>query len=640
MDPAVAELCSFCNGLLPLKEESSQGRAHHPTLGLLENSSLKCSVCKVMLGDWSLEKSRKRWPAIDKLEYDSIAIKVKLREIQASRGLSWAMLEVHLDARGFNFLDPFSISTCNKNSISAALPIWKAATTSIPEKAWLQDCELQHERCKPLAGDMPKRLIDVGSRGGLPPRLVKSHCLQEQCTPNIRYATLSYCWGGAKFCTTKKKVESYEQEIPYELLPSTLQDAITLARHLDIRYIWIDALCIVQDDDIEWGIEASKMRDIYSGSSITIAASDAANGSMGCFPLKPDDDCSLNHPSAFVTVKNSGDGDGIIIRVQPSDIRALAGESVLNTRGWVLQEMVLSNRTVHCMKSGLYWECRSECRTEIGISFDRSTSKNSSIPILRDDPQNEANRTWWKWIESYSRRRFSFPRDRLPALSGIVRHYQRATKDTLVLGLWERSFNQDLLWMRIDKLVEGVDPTSNYLSNIPSWTWLSCPHEVWFDFPNYRTGSNEDRLHEIRDHIKLVEWAVDWTSEPLISDVKFTRLILDGPTAEFVLSVSSKGKDHNPPYFDVGDEKPDFQKGPFPWRCAGQFDDKLRTPPTKYLCMLVRSRIYNDKASMRETFLILEPCSDSSVYRRIGIGIFIGESPNFDSTARRTLSLV
>ena len=389
-------------------------------------------------------------------------------------------------------------------------------------KGWLHDCELKHDRCKPPVGQMPKRLIDVGRLGGAPPRVVMSRDLQKQYTPPIRYTTLSYCWGNSNFCTTKENETSHKQELYYELLPQTLQDAITVTRQLDIPYIWIDALCIMQDDHAEWEVESSQMRDVYSGSSLTIAASDAADGSMGCFPPSFDDDGSLNIPGIFLTISNNGDEEEFFVRVQPQDTRTLAEEVVLNTRGWVLQEMVLSNRIVHCMKSGLYWECRSTCRTETGVQFDRSTVKNKSVAILPHDAQKGTNKTWWNWMESYSRRHFTFPRDRLPALAGIVRYYQAATKDIPILGLWESSFHQDLLWMRVEKLIDGVEPSPNYISNVPSWTWLSCPHEVWLDFPMDRA---KDKLYGIQDHIKLVEWAVDWTSEPLTSGIKPTRLI-------------------------------------------------------------------------------------------------------------------
>lgn len=527
-------------------------------------------------------------------------------------------------------------------AISAGQPIWRATTTSIPDKiltlkSWLHDCELKHQRCRPLVSYMPKRLIDVGSCDGSPPRLVMSEDLYNQDT---RYATLSYCWGNANFCTTKENENLHKQEIPLQLLPRTLQDALSLTRSLGIQFLWIDALCIVQDNYAEWKIEASRMQNIYSGSRITIAATDAADSSIGCFfpnLSKPD------KASIFSTITNTGRNMGAIVRVQPHDIRTTAEASVLNTRGWVLQELVLSHRTVHCMRSGLYWECRSECRTETGLVFDRLVTHQSSVPILAYNSIIGANKIWWKWIESYSRRHFSFPKDRLPALCGIIHHYQRATNDVPILGLWERSFPQDLLWMRIKTLTEMVDPTPQ-LSNIPSWTWLSCPYEVCFDFWDFYNTDKEDLCKEIQihDHVTLIEWAVAWISEPLVSDVKSSRIVLEGPIQENILSVAPKGKVNNPTYLDVNNEKPDFRKSPFPWRCSGQFDNGPRMSPSQYLCLLLRSveYKYKEKAYIMEKFLIMESCSGTDVYRRVGLGRFSGESRNFDLSVRRTLNII
>ena len=487
---------------------------------------------------------------------------------------------------------------------------------------------------------MPKRLIDVGTPGTQHPRLVMSEDLHGQ---DIRYAALSYCWGKAKFRTTKENEASHKQEIPFELLPSVLQDALELTRELHIRFLWIDALCIVQDDLVEWRVEAARMQDIYSGSAITLAATDAADSALGLFSSNSSAACNPDKNGVFVTVSNVGDALGTIVRVQPRDIRASAEESVLNTRGWVLQEMVLSHRTVHCMRSGLHWECRSEWRTETGVVFDRAAMHHSSMPILPHSIQTGVNKTWWKWMESYSRRSFTIPTDRLPAMSGIVRHYQMATKDVPVLGLWESTLHQDLLWMRIDKVSDEADPTPNHLSNIPSWTWLSCPYDISFDFWNAR--EDEEKRSDTHDHLNLVDWAVDWTAKPFVSDVKSTRLLVNGPVREIVLSIAPKGKDFNPPYLDADNEKPDFDFKRFPWRYAGQFDVKRPTSPTRYLCLLVRSRVYKDEesikyeAAIRETYLILEACSDSDSYRRVGIGNFMGGSSDFDLTNRRTLSL-
>jgi hypothetical protein len=194
--------------------------------------------------------------------------------------------------------------------------------------------------------------------------------------------------------------------------------------------------------------------------------------------------------------------------------------------------------------------------------------------------------------------------------------------------------------MRVAQVAEKVDnPTKHHLSNIPSWTWLSCPYKVSYDFWN-PFGDEDEHYQNIHDHVNLVEWAVVWTSEPLVSEVKSSRLILEGPTKEIVLSVAPSGKDYNPTYLDVDNEKPDFGKQPFPWRCSGQFDSGPRMSPTQYLCLLLRSKNCSDRAYINETFLILEPSSGTNIYRRVGIANFIGERQSFDLTVRRTIFLV
>jgi hypothetical protein len=522
-------------------------------------------------------------------------------------------------------------------AINAHQLIWKRATTSTADristaKSWLHDCSLNHQRCKPGVTQLPKRLIDVGSLNGRSPRLIISEDLHSL---NIEYATLSYCWGSANFCTTRENEDLYSTEIPYHLLPATLQDALTLTRHLHIPFLWIDALCIVQDDLAEWEIEASRMQDIYCGSSLTIAASDAADGSEGCFP----DDTSIERESskrnAFLAVSNIRDGSEIIVRVQTGDVREYAADSVLNTRGWVLQEMVLSHRVLHLMRSGLYWDCRCECRTETGLVFDQSKRDYARIPVLPNDIQIRTNRSWWKWMQSYSRRRFSFPEDRLPALSGLIRHYQKVTKDVPILGLWEHSLCRDLLWERVTRLAEGAERTPDHLANIPSWTWLSCPYEVRFSDWS-QLGVHEDY------HVRTIEWAVVWTSEPLTSTVKSTRLVLDGPVQEIVLSVApNQPESQISPSLVTDEEKPDVGQRQFTSRCSGQFDDGPRSSPAQYLCLLVRSLVCKngDTETTRETFLILEPCLGTNSYRRVGLGNFniLGRNRTFDLAVTRTL---
>ncbi|TVY24889.1 hypothetical protein LHYA1_G005845 [Lachnellula hyalina] len=316
------------------------------------------------------------------------------------------------------------------------------------------------------------------------------------------------------------------------------------------------------------------MRDFYSGSSLTIAASDAVDGYTGCFPASFDDNGGLDPPGIFFTTSNIRDGGGSIVRFQSADIRRLTEDVVLNTRGWVLQEMVLSNRIVHCMKSGLYWQCRCAFQTETGLKLDRSAVNENSLAILPHDAQirTETSKIWWNWMENYTRRHFTYPIDRLPALTGITRHYQVATKDVPILGLWESTFSQDLLWRR-DTMIppDEFEPIPNPIRNAPSWTWLSFPHQISFKY------LDRDSDGEIQHHIELLDWAVNWDSEPLTSGINSTRLILNGPVRQCVLSDIRKRTVFDTPFFDLGGEEDQAPKS------AGDFDGEVRSIPTKYL---------------------------------------------------------
>ncbi|KAL3292715.1 HET-domain-containing protein, partial [Colletotrichum asianum] len=142
-------------------------------------------------------------------------------------------------------------------------------------KAWLETCERDaHRECQPIEGLLPTRLIDVGLQTGIL-RLVHSDSLDER-EGRVRYATLSHCWGlpgvQGRLKTTRQTVEAFCQEIPERSLPKTFRDAIRITKSLEIPYLWIDSLCILQDDPDEWQREASRMKDVYSGGVVTISA--------------------------------------------------------------------------------------------------------------------------------------------------------------------------------------------------------------------------------------------------------------------------------------------------------------------------------------------------------------------------------
>ena len=121
---------------------------------------------------------------------------------------------------------------------------------------------------------------------------------------------------------------------------------------------------MVQDDLIKWQKEASKMEGIYSGSSLIIAATDAADSSGGCL-LNADvhsiteynnttDDIAGLESDAFFSTRLPESNRDTLVRMEPGAVRESTRNAILKTRRWVLQELVLSTRTVHCMRKELY----------------------------------------------------------------------------------------------------------------------------------------------------------------------------------------------------------------------------------------------------------------------------------------------
>ncbi|KAE9381644.1 HET-domain-containing protein [Stipitochalara longipes BDJ] len=151
--------------------------------------------------------------------------------------------------------------------------------------SWIKQCNSYHPKCTHLwvkqSPYLPTRLIDVGTLDGL----VKPHLwIPENGHKHIPYITLSYRWGKAPtVLLTQASLPKFCEEIPLQLLPQTNQDAIKITRFLGIRYLWVDAICIIQDLETDWQIESENMGNIYHNSYCTISASMAATGERGCF---------------------------------------------------------------------------------------------------------------------------------------------------------------------------------------------------------------------------------------------------------------------------------------------------------------------------------------------------------------------
>lgn len=221
---------------------------------------------------------------------------------------------------------------------------------------WLDQCEnpqsQSHHACchhridvAAKSSPLPTRVLKI--RG---PQSVRLHTTAPGQSTHGLYACLSYCWGNSKFIrTTSSNVEKHQSEVPWRSLPKTFQEALELTARLGLYFLWIDSLCVIQDDPDDWRHESAKMASIYTNSYITLAAAKSSNPiagllGMNCYRKIAEIPNQQGPPSNFFA--------GI-------DTELMASSLPLLERAWVFQERVLSPRVVYLCAEREYWECKS-----------------------------------------------------------------------------------------------------------------------------------------------------------------------------------------------------------------------------------------------------------------------------------------
>ncbi|TVY64360.1 hypothetical protein LSUE1_G009325 [Lachnellula suecica] len=149
-------------------------------------------------------------------------------------------------------------------------------------KGWINQCD-KHESCCSMAFDFyPTRLLDLSSRGLIS---VVDGAKPHQHT---KYAALSYSWGeGNHTKLLRSNYNFFKRGVDVNTLSQTLKDAIRVTKALGLPYLWVDALCIIQDDHEDWSREAPLMHGVYRGSYINISATASADVSEGLFSIRP-----------------------------------------------------------------------------------------------------------------------------------------------------------------------------------------------------------------------------------------------------------------------------------------------------------------------------------------------------------------
>jgi hypothetical protein len=259
----------------------------------------------------------------------------------------------------------------------------------------------------------------------------------------------------------KSNYKDFMQEVPWDKLTKTFQHAILATRKFGFNYIWIDSLCIIQDDDSDWSTESSRMASVYKNSMLNIAATAGSDGNCGLFFKQDYRDLwvpSLRLPKSSKTLYFHGDFFEPVSR------------SALLTRGWIVQERWLSPRTLHFTRDKLRWECgqglASETSPEIRPRYISDEVKDYSLL----EGLNMSHNLWNRIVQTYSSCYLSEERDRLVALSGIAKDIYEKTQDEYLAGLWRSSLPTDLVWRALHSTQE---PTRTKCYRAPTWSWAS-----------------------------------------------------------------------------------------------------------------------------------------------------------------------
>jgi len=406
---------------------------------------------------------------------------------------------------------------------------------------------------------LPSRYVEV---------LGKDHIrLAETKNQRGAYITLSHRWEGkktGKCSTTTNNYDTRLHNIPITGLTKTFQDAISIAHRLDIKYLWIDSLCIIQDGDNgeDWSSESQNMAQYYQYSILTLTAVRSA-GQAGVFPVTN----QLDTRSLIQLPYRDRDGikRGFIYLYSvkdnlPTSYTDLIRSDELLRRGWVFQEQLLSRRLLYYTEAGVIFECRTENpRNTLGDEWKQSSGAEiddfgemfrwtSKPPTDRDEPNRLVSSfrsgrfdlaehsfdTWYKLVEEYSGKDLSYWSDRIRAISGITAEYQRFMQlrdiPPYVSGIWTQDIHFGLLWVQsgeprsVAERVSGEEVKRKAIervANIPSWSWASLPaHVSWKHlYPHRRKLLGTCKIISVAD-INEGETVQEWTLSPKTNKIR------------------------------------------------------------------------------------------------------------------------
>ncbi|KAI0533294.1 HET-domain-containing protein [Xylaria digitata] len=363
----------------------------------------------------------------------------------------------------------------------------------------------------------PTRLIQTGTREDDICRLIVTDSNLFPRHQRPKYAALSYCWGPPEDAISQFKTEhaTYRDRIsgfPLGTTSQIMQDAFKVCRSLEIPYLWVDAVCIIQDDRADWEKESADMTNVYKSAYLTICTptstscregflGERASATIGFRSrINPDVVGSYTIRSCGV-ISDPQIAEGDYERIDNSDT---SPHNNWWRRGWTFQELALSTRVLvfgtklHLVLEDKFWSEGDEGMTEsagdepLGFGGMGGTFAVISVANALNAEDNE--HMWMSMLEQYTARQLTFRSDKLPAMGGLAKIAVLGSGDMYLAGVRKEFLHRDLFWtpaietdsrgrrafhLPFDSLLTSLNAPNPYIA--PSWSWARWQGKIRFD---------------------------------------------------------------------------------------------------------------------------------------------------------------
>ncbi|KAH7408227.1 heterokaryon incompatibility protein-domain-containing protein [Phaeosphaeria sp. MPI-PUGE-AT-0046c] len=483
--PALAERCIFCSIL----------HRDHLKLSREDRQSFQGTEC--LLFHWTIRSTTKSRASSNSIvvSFQTQGLLVEYAKEDQQKATLHATnagkqkLQIPASTHRFHLIAEHDLGLIpDKDDVGSTTNLASNAGKQV--SAWIRACDHTHASCNNVTKPtwVPKRLLDLRFGNLSSVRLVNTSD-EGIISP---YATLSHCWGPKtkenEFITTQGETEKVYMTngIKLSALSTNFQQAISVARFIGVRYIWIDSLCIIQGPASDFLTEGQVMHKVYRNSYCNIAAADSKDSRGGLFRGRD--------PADILPGKYQGDGSSALFgtkiwRIVSENLweARLLGSSIY-TRGWVFQERMLAPRVLHFTDSQIFWDCGTLSACEglpngLPLPLDDSASTDrhwrgrlQESSSLAHAPLSGVNDDslegfWSSAVLNYTRCDLTNQGDKSVAIWSIAKLVRDAWNEEYGAGLWGAALEEQLAWRVAD--TKASERHVHLQWKQPSWSWTS-----------------------------------------------------------------------------------------------------------------------------------------------------------------------